>query len=86
MQANNSQLTDNTITFLGGFIGAAYHRLHESLPTPFMNINTDELTQFIVHSIVGGVIALGFKMLGAWLFQRKENKQHNTNNRNNNEE
>lgn len=61
MNGHNNHL----LAFIGGFIGAMTHYVNNI--NILLNLKTDELVDFTIHSLIGGTIMLAVKVLGDWI-------------------
>ena len=59
---------NNLLAFIGGFLGAMSHYIHNL--TILFDLKLNELFDFTVHSLIGGTIMLAFKIAGEWILIR----------------
>ena len=76
---------NSVIAFMGGFIGAMSHYI--ASVRAFLNLRVEELFDYAVHSLIGGLVMLAVKLLGdglvylvkKWIAKRIEQKKRKRN-------
>jgi len=68
---------NNLIAFIGGFVGAMSHYI-ASIQI-LLNLKVEELFDYAIHSLVGGLVMLAVKLFGdlfLYLLKRYMNKRN----------